>query len=1221
MKNVKRSTLVILLFLFVLKVVADPVDAERARLVAKHFLNNNGAVPAGLKDLSARAGFANVYVFSTESSFVLVAADDRVQPILGYSLNGRFDLSNLPENKKAWIEEYGTAIRYAVEHQTKASAEVQKAWNDLAAGKDGSGTATVIVGPLIQTQWNQGTPYNLLCPSGSVTGCVATAMAQVMKYWNYPAHGVGSHSYIHPDYGELSADFQSTYYDWSNMTNTYGSSSTQAQKTAVATLMYHCGVSVDMDYSPSGSGAVTSRVADALKCYFNYSSETRHLSRSNYGDDEWIALLKADLDLSRPIQYHGSGDGGGHSFVLDGYNNEDFFHVNWGWGSYCDEYYSLDDMNPGPGGIGSGTNGIYNEHQGAIVGIHPSVCTAAEPTNLSYTMDGRNISLSWDAADGAVSYNVYCNGLLAGNAATNSITLVAPFGRSVYFVRSVDTNGELSLASNTVTVTVPYPEPVIDDLEATLSGNNLTLSWTAPDWCYPSTPSDTLTYGSGAYYTSYGFNNGTTQMFWGHRYPAETLAEYNNMNLYKVSFYAVSSGDFDIYVYQGTTESYPETLILQQTVSVPSSGWNDVDLSNLIPIDATKDLWVFMHDPEARAFPGACCAYSGDEGNYLSNVDPSTALDTIVGIAFLIRSFVTDGTYTYNVYNNDARVAESLNATTYSVNNLAPGAYNYYVKTKYYAGESRPSNSYAFQITSRHFIHEGAWSEASNWQENAVPTATDAVLIQADCNLDVNTEVVALTVDDGKVLTIQEGKTLESTGAMTIPSAEALVIADGAQLKHSNAIRGTIQKHIVGYGDSSSEGGWYLIGVPMTLDSALAIYSGMVDISAGHADFTSHGIDLYEFSQAKELEWGNMRIGRRFYTLGIGGPIGYLYARADDATLNFGTLEDQRFVPTTENQVKTLIRAINLPAPEFVGWNLVSNPYTCSAYLASGRDFFRMNADGSAIVLATAENGGNAIKPCEGFFVVIGEHDPEEYYPINGQTAIAQVVMTTTEPDPNEGKGLLDVKVSCGNRLADVARVRFGEGDMLGKLVLNDQATRLSIKQDGKDYAVVRSNAQGEIPVNFKAEKNGTYTLSFGGDVISSAAKKSNLTYLHLIDNLTGADVDLLSGDCGSESAMTASSYTFTAKTTDYESRFRLVFSATENNGPSTGSGTFAFINDGNIIVNGEGMLQVIDVMGRILMQEENASCISTSGMTPGVYVLRLINGDSIRTQKIVVKA
>ena len=688
------KTIIVLLVLLLACFVsanANPVDHGRARQVAANFLNINRS--ADLMDISAEAGFTNVYVFTTEKSFVLLAADDRVQPILGYSLNGSFDVENMPDNKRTWIQEYSDAIQYAIDNSVSATSEVAQQWSDLAEGLLNRSALAVVVGPLLSTTWDQDSPYNYLCPGLTVTGCAATAMAQVMKYWNYPSHGVGTHSYTLATYGVQSADFQNTTYNWTNMINSYSGSYNSTQRDAVATLMYHCGVSVDMDYgtaSTGGSSASANAPAYALVNYFNYSSSVQYCSRSSYAEDEWLYMLQTELNQGRPIFYHGSGNGGGHAFVFDGYNTSNYFHVNWGWSGYCDEYYLVSNLNPGPGGIGSGSNGIYNSNQGAIIGIKPSTCTASAPTNLNATTSGRNVTLTWTAASGAASYNVYCNSVQIGNATSTSFTHLAPYGGATYYVRSVNSNGDMSMSSNVASVTLDYPQPVVNDLTASVSGSNVTLNWTAPDWCYPTTPTATLTYGDGTHEGSIGASS--YNLYWGHRYPASSLSSYNNMYVYKVSFYANNTGSYRVHVYQGSSGNYAQTQLLQQNVFVGKTGWFDIDLSTPIQIDASKDLWVFMYDPENRTYPCAANYTTNDEGDYLS-ISPTSQMQHNSGYTWLIRTFVSDGTYTYNLYRNGSSIATNLSSTTYNDNGLADGTYNYYVKTNYYAGQSNQSNT------------------------------------------------------------------------------------------------------------------------------------------------------------------------------------------------------------------------------------------------------------------------------------------------------------------------------------------------------------------------------------------------------------------------------------------------------------------------------------------------------------------------------------------------
>ena len=777
--------------------LAETVDRGRARQVATNFLNNNGAHARGLTDVTSTTGFSNVYVFTTENSFVLMAADDRVQPILGYSLTGRFDTENMPDNKRAWIEGYSAEIQYAIAHQTRATSEVAQQWRDLMEGNPNAGKSTTTVAPLMQTHWSQDSPYNMLCPGGSVAGCVATAMAQIMKYWNYPEHGMRSHSYSHATYGVLSADFQSTTYDWDNMTNTYNDSSTYAQKMAVATLMYHCGVSVDMNYSPNFSGAGDAIVAEALRTYFNYSLETAYHERSEYNDTVWINMLKADLDLNRPIWYRGSGSEGGHAFVFDGYNDSDYFHVNWGAEGYFDEYYSINNLNPGPGGIGTGAYGIYNDDQGAVLGIRPSECAANAPSNLTYSQSGRNVTLSWTAADEASYYRVYRNNGFLGITFSTTYSDIAPYGSSVYYVRSVDLQGRLSLSSNTVTVSVEYATPVVDDLAATVSDDDVTLTWTAPEWCYPATPSATMTYGSGDYNGSLGYS-GSTTMYWGHRYPASSLSDYNNMKIYKVSFYAHETGNYKVYVYKRTIAGHPQTRLLQQSFSVWTTGWCDIDLSTPLQIDASHDLWVFIYDPDFRNHPAAYCDYSGSDGNYYST-SPTSWIGTADNAAFLIRTFVTDGTYTYDIYRNDECIANNVSGTSYNDEDLLDGVYSYSLKTHYYGGLTEATNEVTVAVGNSS-IQTTPLASGTNWFSPNVEITLDdlkAALVEAlpdTANITIKSKDGGSTTYNGThwrgtldslditqmyMLTVPDSCEITLVGAPIVPAEHPITIKNG----------------------------------------------------------------------------------------------------------------------------------------------------------------------------------------------------------------------------------------------------------------------------------------------------------------------------------------------------------------------------------------------------------------------------------------------------------
>ena len=246
----RKSLLIFLqIIVFAMPLFAERVDEKTAQKVAETFLKSK---MQGKTDLSLtpiayanRADFSNFYVFGGENCFVIVSADDCVKPILGYSDENPFGTDAMPENVFSWLKDYDNQIQIAADSKLAASEEIRSEWQNLKDGKSPATKTTVIVGPLIQTAWGQGTPYNSLCPSGSLTGCVATAMSQILKYWAKPAKGSGCHSYVpldHPEYGEQFADFVNTTYDWDNMLNSYSGQYSNEQKNAVATLMYHCGV-------------------------------------------------------------------------------------------------------------------------------------------------------------------------------------------------------------------------------------------------------------------------------------------------------------------------------------------------------------------------------------------------------------------------------------------------------------------------------------------------------------------------------------------------------------------------------------------------------------------------------------------------------------------------------------------------------------------------------------------------------------------------------------------------------------------------------------------------------------------------------------------------------------------------------------------------------------------------------------------------------------------
>ena len=408
---------------------AERVSQEDAAVVANNFMNVTGSTSGAHKVAAKRMVLKKAPAAQEENQFyvyenadgegwVMVAANDIARPILAYSDEGHFRFDNQPSNVKGWLGKYNRQILQAEENGVQATEEVTQEWKKLRKGA-GIRKGTPVVAALIQTKWDQDAPYYNQCPQKNsehcLTGCVATAMAQVMNYWQWPEQGTGSYSYTTQTLGlSASANFGTTTYDWDNMLLKYtgyypeGSSSwttvpsaTNAQKNAVATLMYHCGVAVEMDYnisSAGGSGAQTIRstassttakcAQNALYQNFGYKSTTvkGYYRPGEYGysavnDNDWHALLKTELDAARPIMYAGGGYEDpldedtyyGHSFICDGYDNTTptrKYHFNWGWSGYCDGYYDIDNLVPGTGGSGAGQGEYLYDHD-IIIGIIP----------------------------------------------------------------------------------------------------------------------------------------------------------------------------------------------------------------------------------------------------------------------------------------------------------------------------------------------------------------------------------------------------------------------------------------------------------------------------------------------------------------------------------------------------------------------------------------------------------------------------------------------------------------------------------------------------------------------------------------------------------------------------------------------------------------------------------------------------------------------------------
>lgn len=433
-----KKTIFLLLLMPVL-LYAEPISPNQAQQVAQNFINSiaenysasaNNRAPRKQRALvQQRMQSLNnspLYIFNSNDGegFVIVSGDDCATPILGYSDEGFIDPENLPIQLIDLLQSYSDEIQYARDNNLQASDSVRNMWSTIQNAPQSTNTSAA-VSALVSTKWNQSPYYNAKCPNDATlsplgghptTGCVATAMAQIMKYWGYPSNGSGSKSYKSQNYGTLSANFAITTYDWANMPIKLSSSSSSAQVNAVSTLMYHCGVGVEMNYNCDGNGSSGAYTVDvgggrasaenALRQYFGYSSSvTGKKWTTTTSETTWKNMLKTELNNNRPVLYSGrSSSSGGHAFVCDGYDSNDRFHFNWGWGGSADGYFSLTALTP------SSYN--FSEGQQAIIGIKPA-----------------------DGSAPAKAYDLYMNTDLTTNSSSYT------FGNAMSFSAKVENNG------------------------------------------------------------------------------------------------------------------------------------------------------------------------------------------------------------------------------------------------------------------------------------------------------------------------------------------------------------------------------------------------------------------------------------------------------------------------------------------------------------------------------------------------------------------------------------------------------------------------------------------------------------------------------------------------------------------------------------------------------------------------------------------------------------
>lgn len=611
--------------------MAGNVTPEQAEQLAQQFLNCRRLAPVPQpaarlnmiqhRKASHRANAPTAYyVFNVgqENGFVVVSGDDRTIPILGYAETGSFDTDEMPDHMKAWLQTYADQIAWLDAHP-----ETPVATQSLRRARK-------VIKPLLRSQWGQDDPYNLLCPmdgnKSCAAGCVATAMAQLMYYYKHPAQTTKTiPGYTTDTKTIVIDDIGVTAIPWDDMQDTYSGKETDIQREAVAKLIQLCGVSVGMNYTSDGSNAVSAIVPDKLKTYFDYDAATTFVFRTDYRAADWEELIYEELAQNRPVYYSGSSVSAGHAFIVDGYDGDGLFHVNWGWNGTSNSYFVLSILDPynNAGTGASPTTDGYSLGHSAIIGAQPNTGVVPQIPLMMTTQYINAPVTTVKAANGQFSFSLkssFYNFTGAAHTFDWGIGIYDKQGSPIQIISiGTDTfNPNYGYKEKTCNVTIPSSwsgtfklmmvtrehgktewlknsDSQFNYLEATINGNTLTLKNPSMSPVAEMTVSGSLEVGGNVLALTKITNKGTffNQQFYlrvggtdvGGRYLDLDSEESGTVD---IPFSPTESGTKTIqlgyksYAYNETTQKYDETfnVIASKTITIAAAKSYTLAFSN-----------------------------------------------------------------------------------------------------------------------------------------------------------------------------------------------------------------------------------------------------------------------------------------------------------------------------------------------------------------------------------------------------------------------------------------------------------------------------------------------------------------------------------------------------------------------------------------------------------------------------------------------------------------